>query len=801
MRKRPLAYVACVFLTGLVYQRFQEKLLLLVVVLFFLLEAWYGLKERNFRRTAGRSAILLSAVLLGSLHMQREMNFREVYMSKIVDGCEVIVWGELVKTETTDYGNRGFLSDCYIRLQAETIPCNDIVVYMSDAHLYVGQIYKLTGKVNMFSEARNEGNFDSLRYYQSLKVDFAIEEETSVLLGKSSNGWKTFLYSLRQKIGNVYGNCMEEKVAGFYQAMVLGDKTDLQEELKGLFLIGGISHILAISGLHVSIIGRGLYRFLRHLGLDFGIAGICGGVLLVFYCVMVGSSASTVRAVGMMLLFFLAQWLGRSYDMLNSLGGMVLILLWENPFLIENIGFWFSVTALLGVGYVGIELAKYMKEASENENRRIQNLFDTSGLWMSLGITLTTLPVTALAYYEVPIYSPLVNYVVLPLLTPVFCLAVIGGLLGLCLSAHGFVILLLQPCEWLLVFYEWVCELVAKLPGASVICGKAKGWQVVLYYVVLFGGVYVLKYLRRKELGLTEGNKEKKTIGAWKRQLFSRRNIVLAGVLLGCYLCIFFPKSSAFEITFLDVGQGDGIYISAGDGTSYFIDGGSSNVKEVGENRILPFLKSKGVKSIDYWFVSHLDMDHVSGLYEILEKGYKVEHIVLSELCSDDVACNSLCSSARAAGAEILYMGVEDVVRSKEMKITCLGPSEEKGEAIGQDRNENSLVLLVETNECKALFAGDISSDMEERLCKSGVLEDVELFKANHHGSNYSNSTMLFDYITPEFIVVSCALKNLYGHPGTEAVERMEECGAEIFYTMESGQVTFPLIQYPYENN
>lgn len=788
MRKRPLAYVACVFLTGLVYRRFEAKGLVGVVALLLLLEAWYGRKGRNFRRAAGRGIILLSAFLLGSLHMRREIDFREVYMSKIVDGSEVTVWGELVKTEITDYGKRGFLSDCYIRLQAETIPCNDIVVYTSNDHLSIGQVYKITGKVNMFSEARNEGNFDSFRYYQSLKIDFALNEEASVWLGTSANSWKRFLYSIKQKLGNVYEACMKEKTAGFYQAMVLGDKAYLQEELKDLFLIGGISHILAISGLHVSMMGRGLYRLLRHGGLGFGIAGVCGGVLVVSYCVMVGSSTSTVRAVGMLLLFFLAQCLGHSYDMLNSLGGMVLVLLWENPFLIENTGFWFSVTALLGVGYTS-------------------KLYNAGGLWMGLGITLTTLPVTALAYYEVPIYSPLVNFIVLPLLTPVFCLAVIGGLLGLCLSARGFVILLMQPCEWLLVLYEWVCGLVAKFPGASVICGKPENWQVVLYYVILFGGVYVLKYLQQKDARVTERNRNKREKVSWQKKLFSRHNIVLSGMLFGCCLCIFFPKSKAFEITFLDVGQGDGIYISAGDGSTYFIDGGSSNVKEVGENRILPFLKSKGVKSIDYWFVSHLDMDHVSGLYEILEKGYNVEHIVLSNLCLRDDTYAELLELAKGTNVELLQMKAGDRIRSKNIEIRCLGPTAEICETNGNDKNENSLILQLmwqahfEEEGGKALFAGDISADMEERLCRMGILEDVDLFKANHHGSNYSNSMVLFEHITPEYIVVSCALKNLYGHPGTEAVERMEDCGAEIFYTMESGQVTFPLVQYPYENN
>ena len=95
----------------------------------------------------------------------------------------------------------------------------------------------------------------------------------------------------------------------------------------------------------------------------------------------------------------------------------------------------------------------------------------------------------------------------------------------------------------------------------------------------------------------------------------------------------------------------------------------------------------------------------------------------------------------------------------------------------------------------KALFAGDISTETEEALCESGRLCEVDLFKANHHGSNYSNGDIWLQVIRPEYIVVSCSETNLYGHPGKRAVERMENCGARIFYTMENGQVTFPLIQ------
>lgn len=757
MRKRPLLLIACVFLTGLAYQKYSWKVLTVAGLLPIVWECWIGRTTKKFWKTAGRSMVLLSAFLLGVFHMQQEIDFRTAYMSKIIDGSRITVWGELIKLEATEYGNRGILSDCYIDFGEGVLPCNDIMVYTSKSHFHRGEIHKITGKVNLFSKARNEGNFDAQVYYQSLKIDFMVEEESSVLLAHAKGSIKDALFLLQEKISLAYQSGMSEKTAGFYEAMVLGNKIDLDEHLKELFLLGGISHVLAISGLHVSILGRGVYRIMRNRGIGFGVAGISSAVLLVLYGVMVGSSTSTVRAVGMMILFFLAQWIGRSYDMLNALGGMVCFLLWENPFLIENSGFWFSVTALLGVGVVGKEI------------------------WMSLAVTLATLPVTAMAYYEIPLYSPLVNFIALPLLMPVFCFAVVGGLLGAVFPSFGFWKILFFPCQWLLSFYEWICALVSNLPWSSVICGKPDWQQVILYYAFLLGGIYLLR-----------ANSKWKIVKKW---------ILATGIVLVCGGCIFYPKEKPFEITFLDVGQGDGIYISAGDGATYFIDGGSLSVKSVGEDRILPFLKAKGIRHVDYWFVSHCDTDHISGLSEIIEKGYKIEHIVLHEHCSNEEKGIELIELAQKNGVKLLYMEAGHKVCSPNMEMICLGPIQELGHVIGKDSNENSLVLQMVWKEpgkektYKALFAGDISTGIEEALCQSGVLEDVDLFKANHHGSNYSNSSDWLELIRPEYVVVSCGENNLYGHPGTKAIERIQACGAEIFCTMDGGQITFPLIQ------
>ncbi len=799
MRKRPLLFFACVFLTGLAYERYRVMWLLLIPAALLLQEALLAYQAyrrrhqmdvpktcrrgrtmdvpRSIRNSkcAGRSIILLSAFLLGMAKMHQEQEFRDAYLSQYEDGDTVTIWGEIRTFETAEYGNRCILTGCYIRINEEAIACNEVMVYTSSTHFQVGEIHEITGQFQNFSVARNTGNFDSRVFYQSQKIDFTVEEDTSRLLGKNLSIIEKAILSLKEKLKNVYDSCMEEKTAGFYNGMILGDKSNLEESIKELFIIGGISHILAISGLHVSMIGRRFYMLLRKGRIGFVAAAFWASSVILSYCYMVGSGMSAVRAVGMLLLFFLSQCMGRSYDMLNALGLMCILLLWENPFLLEYSGFWFSVLALIGVGFVGFILSQQVKRGK--------------CFWMSAGITLTTLPVVACCYYEIPLYSPLVNMVVLPVLTPVFLLAVVGGVVGIWLPTLAK--LLFLPCACLLEWYEWICAFVRGLPGASVISGCPSIGVIVGYYVVLAVGILWLKQLHTRKEAIDKrlaARYEKKKL--WWLPDTSKR--IMVCLPLVCLALILYPKSQPFELSFLDVGQGDGIYISTGDGTTCFIDGGSTSVSELGKYRILPFLKSKGICSIDYWFVTHADTDHISGLQEVLASGYPVKSLVVAQACPKDANYKALLEMAKENQTEVIHMKAGDSIYSQNLALTCLYP----GSTELQDRNEASLVLELEfdnmgTGSCfRAIFTGDISVETESFLLEQGILQEVDLYKAAHHGSKYSNSIELLTVLSPELAVVSCSANNLYGHPAKEAIANMRNSGAEVYYTMESGQIT-----------
>jgi competence protein ComEC len=237
----------------------------------------------------------------------------------------------------------------------------------------------------------------------------------------------------------------------------------------------------------------------------------------------------------------------------------------------------------------------------------------------------------------------------------------------------------------------------------------------------------------------------------------------------------------------LDVGQGDGTYICTEEGVSLFIDGGSCNISSVGTYQILPFLKSKGVKHISYWFVSHADLDHISGLIEVLESGYAVDNLVVAagEVADDSSA--GLAELAKNAGTNVVFLKTGDVLDFGQTSLTCLSPGAENSYT---DRNDACLVLLYRDSYFSGMFAGDIPSGVEDALVEQYQnLLDIDFYKANHHGSKYSGSETWLSALTPDITTISCSSTNNYGHPHAEALERLADAGTEIYRTDELGRI------------
>lgn len=710
-------------------------------------------------------------------HYRFEEAYRNGYLHNMAEEQSVVVWGKVYKTEYKNFSYRYYLTDCSVsRENSDTAACNNVIAYTDDDHGKIGDYLMVEGRCGLFATATNEGEFDLQKFYRSQKIDFCVYAYTiSVHQGRFAPFYDV-INGIRDRLSDNILTIADEKTAGVIMSMLLGDKTYLDEDIKEMYQMTGISHILAISGLHISIVGMAFYRLLRKKRVGFGMSMILGCIVILSYAVMTGNAISTKRAVGMFIITMLAAVAGRVPDLLNSLGIMVIYILWQNPFAIAYPGFILSAGAILAIGIVCPFMAPRMEEMDTDEACSSKRMAILTGLWSSAAIQLAMLPIVAYNYYEIPAYAVFLNMLVIPLLPVIFISAFLGSVVsGLCIWAGK---ALIFPAGLLLKCYELLCGLTLRFPGAQIITGQPSDARIIIFYLIFAVALIVFHKYSQNMIKLNIARITAVTM--------------LVAVLLFC------PVKPA-ELDVLDVGQGDGIYYGFDRGPDIFIDGGSTDKDNVGENIILPFLKSKGIRHISYWFVSHADEDHISGLIEVIDSGYPIDNIVVAAAATGDEALDGLIASAKSGGINVCYMSAMDEIRLSETAVlTCLYPSKMD---TSDDRNDLSLVLKITDGEFSGIFAGDISSQVERELVdRYGKYLDVMVYKADHHGSKYSNCKEWLETMNPQISIVSCASENSYGHPSEEAVCNIENTGSCIFYTMTGGQIKYKESAI-YENN
>lgn len=769
MTDRIICSMGAVFLGGILYGRYRcwylpVGVLLLVILLAADMAKRYGRKAAVSIAVRTAVSLLLFAVTAGHARVQTERNDQIEQRLSLDAGITVL--GEIYQTDQKKEQFIYYLRNTRIFAGQEKYRGGKVQVYSSEDSYQMGNQIQVTGWFEAFQCPRNEGNFNEKQYYHSKNIRFRVISQEEIILSPRVNRYRAAAKYFGKQMEQVIAKALTPKEAGILMRMLLGRKDQTDQEIKTLYQKTGISHVLAISGLHVSILGMGLYRFLRKIK----IPGSCSGILalgtVIWFGIMTGLEISTLRAILMFFLMMAGRILGKTYDSLTALFLSGMIQVWENPQVLEYAGFLFSYGAVLGAVLTANILGKQKKQdTKEREVKagRKKLLENMAGIVKtSLCIQLATLPITLFFYYETPVYGVLANGCVLPFMGILLFSGLAGGLAGMVYAPAA--VLLLIPAKWIIRGYENVCRLLLKLPGAVLITGQPEWGKIAVYYLICGIVLYAL----------------------WRKQQWRYLGAAVAAVLV---LCVG-NTPGGMELDVLDVGQGDGIYWKNEKGEHFFLDGGSTDVGNVGTYRILPFLKCKGAGKIRAWFVSHADADHINGLQEVLESDYPIEYLVLAQGMVRDEAWEGLVALARKKNCRICYLKAGAYIESGDMRVTALYPEEEGG----TDRNGASMVMVFQWREVCGLLTGDIGNVQEQELLEQEGLEPyasqgMDFYKAAHHGSNYSNSSGILEKIKPENIMVSCGKKNRYGHPGKEAVARMEKNGSRMFYTMEKGQI------------
>lgn len=694
----------------------------------------------------------------------------------------------------------------------------------------IGSVVCAEGTIDVFSSARCPGEFDPARYYWTQGITFCLKSARLLSVSKSHTPFRAMLFRVRQYARELLYAYVPERAAGVLCAMLLGDKTSLDDEVRSLYSQSGIAHILAISGLHISLLGAALYRTLRRMGLPLRASMAVCCAFLISYGMMTGMSASTLRASVMFAIGLNAERVRRTYDLKTALAVSMVLQLLQNPRLAVTAAFQLSFGAVAGIAWLAPALLKVFTDMLSWKRNRLPKTL--RAVLSCLAVSLTTLPILLAHQYEYAAYGLIFNLLVLPsvsVLLPAGFLLIVSAMIadgcvkgGLLLAAAGaslgdaaggalaaaaegvleFAVVCMKAiayaaagcCELLLFLYERGGRFVSALPG-SLLRGRPQNIRLALYAAMLVGFLVGTGLRARKAGG---GKKAKLGERADRKGKTDRRQSRMRGLLGMGWLALavtllLVPAGGGLTITMLDVGQGDGICIEQNPGHAILVDCGSSDQRGLFENRLMPFLKYRGIYELDAVFLSHLDTDHVSAVYDLLESAetehIKVGQIVVGQEIPRDEAYEKLLAAANEARVPFYFMRAGEVYADGACRLTCLGPSAETGKM--KERNACSLVLRLDYGNFQALFMGDASAQSElaaARTMEAGMPRDtIELLKVAHHGSKYSTSEEFLRLVSPRIAILSAGERNSYGHPHEETLARLYEQGCDCYLTAERG--------------
>ncbi len=561
--------------------------------------------------------------------------------------------------------------------------------------------------------------------------------------------------ALQTKIAEIFPSDTEP----FARALLTGDTSGLTYEVRNEMSLVGISHIVAVSGMHASLIcALVMNLFLRRRRLA---AGFCLAAMW-FFAAMLGFTPSVTRAVVMNSLLLLAPLLKRESDGMTSLSFALLLLLLLNPWSIASVSLQLSFASVAGILIFLQPSSKWFIEMLHIRKRRKQKnkvkrffagvLYSTCiSVSTTLGATLLTLPLVAYYFGTVSLIAFLSNLILLPILTAIFALGYAAVLLGFLLTAIAEPLALLLSLG--LRFSLWMIDALAQFPYAALYTQSVYVvvWLLVLYLLIALFCIFRFRVY----------------------QLMLAVSASLAAVLLFQSIDL-----TQLRMTMLDVGQGQCILLECGDLTAV-VDCGGSDDEQAGEDAARDLL-SRGKTQIDALVLTHYDTDHVGGALQLMSR-LEIGRLFLPDISTDNEWRAAIEQAAQNYEIPIYYTYEDVDLLFSEGTLSIFAPQ-------GTSSTNDGLSALLSVDEYDILITGDMGFEAERELLRTHALPDVEVLVAGHHGSRTSTSPQLLQTVRPEALLISVG-KNSYGHPSEDVLNRASSVGASVYRTDEHGTI------------
>ena len=702
------------------------------------------------------------------------------------NSLNVLTYGEIYKKTDYEAITSVYLKNCKITYDGVDYSSGNISATLKKdmaADLRIGDIIQGESVVSIPEGSRNDGGFDEKMYLFSNGIELKSKITSIKNINKSDIPIYIFSDYINQLLSQSYSNISPDH-SDILNTIILGNKAELNKDTKQIYRNAGMSHLLSISGLHVSLIGMMIFNMFKKLNVNIILNTILSLLFIFTYIVISGSSISAVRSAVMFSIFLLSVLLGRKYCIISALSLQIIISLTISPYLLFNQSFLLSYTAIIAI-FVGNKLTKRFINNISNDYFFIKNFL--KGLFISIFVTIWLLPLQIFFFYQISLYSIFVNIIAIPLAGVLIPITFIAGILGCIYEPLG--IFFVGTSDLILNIYDIICNFFLSLPFSVVIVGHIDMMIMIFMYVIIFiSSLYFYahvqlkfkKYYVRRLKAVT-----KQTVSAAEYREFLNEYIIIknnkilipAALLIALFTSIEYGLIYQYKtrVSMLDIGQGDNAIITTESGKHIMFDCGSSSSKNVYSSITEKYLLYNRIDTLDAIFVSHSDMDHINGVIEMLEGMYnhktfiKVKSLIMPDIpdsCKDE-NYNQLVELTHKNNIKITYVSKGNTFNGANYKIDVLWPLENSNKAYAADRNIDDANYLSTVCNVKLksgsdvlsiMMTGDATIETENNIIKYS--ESTDVLKVGHHGSKYSSGEKYLKKIHPIYSIISCSINN-----------------------------------------
>ena len=778
--KRPILIAALGYIIGIVWGLYFKVVLIfcsIIAICMLIVE-----KNKNILRIIKLvinkkvTILLLIFIIAGFIHIKfLKYDYEKIYIS--LENVNIV--GTIVSSKK----EKQYINEYKI----ETEKINNIklkkkfILLTKNKEIEYGNKIRLEGTYIKPSKSRNYRGFDYSNYLKTENIYGTIEQNGKIELIKEKNINYLFinLYKVKNKIIKNINNKFPEETRGVVLGILLGDKSSIEEDVRQNFADSSLSHILAVSGTHISYVVICISVLFKKLKLNKNIRKVLTSLVLFMYLYLVDFSVSATRAVIMSTIVIMQMLFYRKQDTITTIAFSSIIILINNPYSILNIGFLLSYGGTIGII---LFVNRISIESKEDFFQRFKSYLKDICI-VTISAQTIIMPIIIYYFNTISFTFIISNIIASLIIGPII-------MIGLVIIAISFfkipiISLIIRFYNILIVILVRTADIISKIPMSKIYLKTPTTLEIIFYYSVVFL-IALLIYIKKSNRKFI-----KKTIQIdiynLKNFFINNRNKVLIFISIVSLISITSIKiPKELKINFIDVGQGDSCLITTPQNKKVIVDSGGSESYDVGKNVLLPYLLDKRITKIDYIMISHFDTDHCKGFEYVLEN-LKVKNVIISKQSETSENFKQIMKIIRKKRINLIV--VQKGSKIKIDNFTTVDILSPQSENIADNMNDNSIVAKFEAYNFSILFTGDASEKIEKELIKEKINLKSDILKVSHHGSKTGTSEEFLKSVKPKIALIGVGENNKFGHPTKDVIKRLTENKIKIYRTDTDGEI------------